>query len=953
MRKLLLIVLVLFLAISAASAHDDLNGTTGPVLKDTQYNYNLDDDDIMVVEENTDIPVEVNVDEPWSLNVYIDRQPSSGNEEFVDVDYNLIEVPTSVIINDEEVATGLGKHKVVYEFKFTNTTSIYRPEASIGDNGIYFDFEFVRNSNPQNSIYRFNTQINIVKTIEPIVKTFDLEDINITYSDSLSFKLKGLSSAEVNIYLDDNLFDSFETDENPFEEDINTAKLAIGSYNLVCIVKSYNVYAEYNINADTSNSMVNVNFAKSKIVKTPKKYIAVINTTLNVGGFPELNVIDMNAPPIDINYKRSVPIRFEGEGDGNLTVYIDGEKVYDNQIQLSWENTCYIPTKDGNGNYFNEGNHDISFEFVSSDKYRRYKPAISWNGDTLTFNFLNSQDTSAFLNDKYVANTQLNIINKNTQFIPIESQDVVSIIHTDDIKLKIDSLPYSYNLTVFVDDVEIYDAYTKSNEINIKTFFARSSIEETNERDIQTGSHSIRFEFKALFTYDAKAEFKDNTLNFKFTPLASDADPNGIYYQLNTTLIVKEKEKTVHILNVKNNTYFDDTDLVVKMDTYEPETDDDWDDDDEEPPIGTQDVGIIVSDSSGVVYIGDSLINVYEHNKWNHDFENELLPKPGIYTMKIINLKDNTYDTISFEVKKENRIFSKKYISDDFNVLFTLDFSSCKEGLNGYCHITLSGEEKVINVKKGLTKSKAEVLFKDVDPGVYTATFTLKGDEIYNDVTLKSKVTVKKEAPKITYTNGGKNKLDLTIDIGQSKTDAILIASAGGQQKKFTVNKNTKHLTIEFDNLASSNYDVEIEFKGNERYTSKTLTAPLEITYSPKPPVSQPPVSQPAENDTQTGNGLGNNTGGNSTGSGNSNATGSGNGTYNGKISLNGNGFSGDLGSQGSGHGDGAKSYEISKNIIKIDENVNLLLIFLIIALVILFLSFLYERRDNDEEEEY
>ena len=67
---------------------------------------------------------------------------------------------------------------------------------------------------------------------------------------------------------------------------------------------------------------------------------------------------------------------------------------------------------------------------------------------------------------------------------------------------------------------------------------------------------------------------------------------------------------------------------------------------------------------------------------------------------------------------------------------------------------------------------------------------------------------------------------------------------------------------------------------------------------------------------------------------------------------MNGKGFDGDLGSQGSGHGDGAKSYEITKNI-KLDEGSNTLMIFLIIALILLILSFLYERREKDDPEEY
>lgn len=950
MKKLLLIVLV-FLIIGTASAHEDINGTADSLLKDTEYNSQIDDDDgILEVEENEYIPVEVKVDEPWNLKVYIDRQDSAINDELDNVSHDQIDIPTSVMNGEDEVPLALGKHKIVYEFKFINTTSVYRPEAYVSDGGVHFDFNFVRNSkNPQNLIYRFSSQFNIIEGIEPIVKTLYPDDLTITQSDSLFFKVKGIRSGEANFYLDDKFIGTFDLDENPFEDELDTTKLAIGSYNLVCIIKSNNVYSDYNVSADNSNSMLNVNFAKVKTVTSPNKYVIIVNTTLNVREMPEPNPVYIDAPPIDITYTRSIPVYFEGEGDGNFTVYIDGKKVYENSILLTWENTCYIPTKDGDGNYFDEGTHDISFVFTSSDRYSSYNPEVSWNNNALTFSFLDSEQSSSFSNDKYIANTKLNIVNKNAQFIPISSNDNVNIVHTDDIKLKIDGLPYYYNLTVFVDDVEIYDSYTSDNTIAIKTFFERSSIFETNERDIKTGSHSLRFEFKATYAYDIDAEFKDNTLHFKFNQIDSTVNPKGVCYQLNTSLIVSEKEKTVHILKVKNYTYFDDTEFAVKMDTYKPEDPDDWDeDDDEENPIGTQDVGIIVSDENGVVYIGDYLMNVYAKKQWNYDdFENERVPKAGIYTMKIINLADNTYDTAKFEVKKANRIFAKKYTSDDFNVLFTLDFSSCKEDLDGYCYVTLDNEEKVINVKKGLVKSKKEVLFKDVDPGVYTATFTLKGNEIYNDITLKSKVTVKKEAPTISYHKSGGNNLDLTIDIGKSKTDAILTVSAGGIVKKFTVNKNTKHLTVEFGGLSSGSYNVEIDFKGNERYTAKTLHTTLGISHYP-----QTPVSEPVE-DTEPGKGLGNNTGGIGTGSGDGNVTGSGNGTYNGKISLNGKGFNGDLGSQGSGHGDGAKSYEVTKNIIKFDENLNALWIFLIIALITLFLGFIYKRRDDDEVEEY
>lgn len=213
MRKLLLIVLI-FLLIGAVSAHDDSNGTADSILKDTEYNADIDDDDeTMEVEENNYIPVEVKSDEAWSLNVYIDRKDSTINDELENVTHDQVDIPTSVMVDGEEVPLALGKHNIIYEFKFTNTTSVYKPEAYISDGGVYIDFKFIRNSkNPQNAIYRFTSKFNIIKAVEPISTTVDLDEINITYSDTLFFTIKGIRSGRASLYLDDTLFSSFEID---------------------------------------------------------------------------------------------------------------------------------------------------------------------------------------------------------------------------------------------------------------------------------------------------------------------------------------------------------------------------------------------------------------------------------------------------------------------------------------------------------------------------------------------------------------------------------------------------------------------------------------------------------------------------------------------------------------------------------------------------------------------
>ena len=207
MRKLLLVILI-FLIIGSVSAHEDSNTTLDNLLGDTEYNSVIDDD--LDVDEDTFIPVDVKADESWSLNVYIDKGDSTVNGELEDVDYDEITIPLTVTNGDGETPLTPGKHSIVYEFRFTNTTSIYKPEAGVSDSRVYFDFNFIRTvKNPVNSIYRFTSQFTITNTTGTVSETLDLNEINITYSDSLFFTLKGLTSAKATFYLDDNYFKSF------------------------------------------------------------------------------------------------------------------------------------------------------------------------------------------------------------------------------------------------------------------------------------------------------------------------------------------------------------------------------------------------------------------------------------------------------------------------------------------------------------------------------------------------------------------------------------------------------------------------------------------------------------------------------------------------------------------------------------------------------------------------
>ncbi|WP_296871986.1 hypothetical protein [uncultured Methanobrevibacter sp.] len=61
------------------------------------------------------------------------------NEELDNVTYSHVDIQASVMNGDDEVPLTLGEHNIIYEFKFTNTTSIYSPDAYISESNKRFN----------------------------------------------------------------------------------------------------------------------------------------------------------------------------------------------------------------------------------------------------------------------------------------------------------------------------------------------------------------------------------------------------------------------------------------------------------------------------------------------------------------------------------------------------------------------------------------------------------------------------------------------------------------------------------------------------------------------------------------------------------------------------------------------------------------------------------------------
>ena len=102
-----------------------------------------------------------------------------------------------------------------------------------------------------------------------------------------------------------------------------------------------------------------------------------------------------------------------------------------------------------------------------AEKYARFKPDIYLSDNVFYFNFFEFVESSTYLNDKYIITTTLNIKDKNTGIVEIDSDDTVTITRTNDINIEIDGLNEAINLTVYVDDVELYDENTRENSIAV------------------------------------------------------------------------------------------------------------------------------------------------------------------------------------------------------------------------------------------------------------------------------------------------------------------------------------------------------------------------------------------------------------------------------------------------------------------------------------------------------
>ncbi len=113
--------------LGSVSAQDDLNATADNILKDTQYTGDVDDDEgVLEVEQNSYIPVEVKVDEAWSLNVLIDKQPSQINGEYENTTDSHADIPTSRIVEGEE-------HRWIWESTgLSMSSSSQTPHQSTG-----------------------------------------------------------------------------------------------------------------------------------------------------------------------------------------------------------------------------------------------------------------------------------------------------------------------------------------------------------------------------------------------------------------------------------------------------------------------------------------------------------------------------------------------------------------------------------------------------------------------------------------------------------------------------------------------------------------------------------------------------------------------------------------------------------------------------------------------------
>ena len=119
------------------------------------------------------------------------------------------------------------------------------------------------------------------------------------------------------------------------------------------------------------------------------------------------------------------------------------------------------------------------------------------------------------------------------------------------------------------------------------------------------------------------------------------------------------------------------------------------------------------------------------------------------------------------------------------------------------------------------------VMFRNLIPNTYTATFYAKGNDNYNDLINTTEIILEKQE---AYINEEHEVIgdEVIFNITNEAFEDITITITIGDMVK-TVDNNEEYENIMFKNLKNGKYDAVIEFEGTRKYYPQKFTTQFEI----------------------------------------------------------------------------------------------------------------------------
>ena len=781
-------------------------------------------------DENTTIDNDININENYtitveeneSIEIEVDSQVEGNMDVSIDGEAIYSAKLHSYFTNSREIKTNnlnVGYHNIQFKFTFKNN---YTPEIYCNENMLYFDFtNLSQNNTVTNFTYTFNTTLNIVKKMEIITKTENISQIDINYANFIPISINSSSEGQLNVYIDNELVKVHE-----FRKGITLNRIESSYYNYF----SDDFYIEagiHNISYEFEFKNTNLTYSIDSYIINKTQYFTIhssdcenphhskiclkglLNITPKKREYIEIK--NEGAQLINTTYSYYLPVNIDFDSNFKLVVYVDGEEIYNEYIFSFFSKEHLIKTKI-NDTYISPGKHNITFNIIFENENVKYQIRAYEKNSKIFFKIEESEELEDTQDCIYYFNTTLNI-NEKKEVNATKISDI-NITYSDNVTIvfEYENIYLNY-FSIFIDGKEMsYEYY--DNIINIQTYFPYAFI--YNEKsNIKPGNHTIRFEFNFYESYYQISSQYLNITHIKFFENDELNYGNGTTFIYEANLNIGEKEKTIHITDVINESYDDGGFIKIKLDEYNyiPIEDNYYE------------IGVIITNENGVIDKTNDFL-IYDENGtglyYPYNYKLDAALDAGKYNITIINLKDGTKDTCEFTVKKADIWFYTYYTTEYFNVMIEIDTdlyfdTTLIVTLDNVCDI----------VEMNSSQEYYSVMFTNLIPNTYTATFYAKGNNNYNDLINTTEIILDKQE---AYLNEEHEVIgdEVIFNITNEAFEDITITITIGDMVK-TVDNNEEYENIVFKNLKNGKYEAVIEFEGNRKYYPHKFTTQFEI----------------------------------------------------------------------------------------------------------------------------